>query len=57
MGTAKQKKATRKPLTTATVERRKLASLRPHPRQAEMFANLPQGELEALAKDIHRSVD
>jgi ParB-like chromosome segregation protein Spo0J len=31
---------------------RRLDDLRPHPRQADLFDNLPDGELKALAEDI-----
>ena len=37
------------------IVKRNLADLRPHPRQAELFADLSQVELDALADDLNRN--
>ena len=42
-------------IMSADLEHRKLASLKPHPLQAQTFGDLPDHELRALADDIQRN--
>ena len=35
-----------------TIESRRINELRPHPRQLELFGDLPEGEFQTLKRDI-----